>query len=180
MRKLYFLIFLISQRSSIAISFIHTRIIYPFIENLSQRELFSVKMIEQRANSLQVNPDDFHYPTGADIRITSHGSYVYWAITAVMIFATMCFLGLSFRVPRSKRVFHYITAAITMTASIAYFTMASNLGYAAIIQEFQRGDPLVRGVYREIFYVRYIDWVVTTPVRFSPSFYNDQLIINLL
>lgn len=128
-------------------------------------------MAEKRANNaLNANPDVFHYPTSADISITTHGSDVYWAITAVMFFATICFLGLSFRVPRSKRVFHYITAAITMTASIAYFTMASNLGYAAIIQEFQRSNPVVRGVYREIFYVRYIDWVVTTPVRLSARF----------
>ncbi|KAB8287900.1 hypothetical protein EYC80_010258 [Monilinia laxa] len=122
-------------------------------------------MVEKRSNhALNANPDVFHYPTHSDINITTHGSDVYWAITALMAFATICFVALSFRVPRSKRIFHYITAAITMTASVAYFTMASNLGYAAIIQEFQRNDPVVRGVYREIFYVRYIDWVVTTPL----------------
>ncbi|KAA8576107.1 hypothetical protein EYC84_006269 [Monilinia fructicola] len=122
-------------------------------------------MIEKRSNhALDANPDIFHYPTHSDINITTHGSDVYWAITALMAVATISFVALSFRVPRSKRVFHYITAAITMTATVAYFTMASNLGYAAIIQEFQRSDPVVRGVYREIFYVRYIDWVVTTPL----------------
>lgn len=71
---------------------------------------------------------------------------------------------MAFRTPRTHRIFYYITAAITMTASIAYFTMASNLGYAAIAQEFIRSDPQVSGIYREVFYVRYIDWVVTTPV----------------
>ncbi|RAL68304.1 hypothetical protein DID88_007034 [Monilinia fructigena] len=125
-------------------------------------------MVEKRSNNaLNANPDVFHYPNHSDINITTHGSDVYWAITALMAFATICFVALSFRVPRSKRIFHYITAAITMTASVAYFTMASNLGYAAIIQEFQRNDPVVRGVYREIFYVRYIDWVVTTPVYWT-------------
>ncbi|CAD6448110.1 59cd7e45-77e5-4ee2-8f5a-c683c6bb4517 [Sclerotinia trifoliorum] len=121
-------------------------------------------MIEKRNDALRTNPDVFHYPTSTDIGITSRGSDVYWAITAAMAFATICFLAWSFRIPRSKRIFHYITAAITMTAAIAYFTMASNLGYASIIQEFQRGNPKVRGVTREIFYVRYIDWVVTTPL----------------
>ena len=42
--------------------------------------------------------------------------------------------------------------------------MASNLGYAAIPVEFTRSNPKVAGVLREIFYVRYIDWFVTTPV----------------
>jgi bacteriorhodopsin len=51
-----------------------------------------------------------------------------------------------------------------MVATIAYFTMGSNLGYAAVPVEFQRSDPKVRGIAREIFYVRYIDWFITTPV----------------
>jgi bacteriorhodopsin len=86
-----------------------------------------------------------------------------------MSLATIVFIGMSFTVSRSKRIFHYITAAITLTAAVAYFTMASNLGYASIEVEFHRSNPKVSGNLREIFYVRYIDWFVTTPVR-SHSF----------
>lgn len=78
-----------------------------------------------------------------------------------MIVATMVFLGLSFTQPRTHRLFHYITALITMVASIAYFTMGSNLGFTPIAVEFTRSDPRVHGTYREIFYVRYIDWYVS-------------------
>jgi bacteriorhodopsin len=88
-----------------------------------------------------------------------------------MGFSALAFLAHAhFWVPRKSgdglefKIFHYITAAICFVACIAYFTMASNLGYAAIPVEFPRNDPLVRGLYREIFYVRYIDWFVTTPV----------------
>ncbi len=81
-----------------------------------------------------------------------------------MAFASFVFIGLSLTVPRRNRIFHYITASVTLVASIAYFTMASNLGYAPIAVEFMRSNPKVAGVYREIFYVRYIDWFVTTPV----------------
>lgn len=73
-------------------------------------------------------------------------------------------MGLSFRKARSQRLFHYITAAITLVASIAYFSMGSNLGWTAIQVEFPRSDPEVAGLMRQIFYVRYIDWVVTTPL----------------
>lgn len=66
--------------------------------------------------------------------------------------------------PRSDRIFHYITAGVTMVAAIAYFSMASHLGWTAITVEFQRSDPKVRGDLREIYYVRYIDWVITTPL----------------
>ncbi|KAI9740076.1 MAG: ion channel activity [Claussenomyces sp. TS43310] len=121
--------------------------------------------IEKRNNdALHANPDVFHYFSDTDIRLTVRGSDWYWAVTAVMIVSTLCFLGLSFTVPRRNRIFHYITAGITMVAAIAYFTMASNLGYASIIVEFARSDPKLRGYTREIFYVRYIDWFVTTPL----------------
>jgi len=127
-------------------------------------------MFEKRAgnDALNANPDVFLYPATSQINITTHGSDWYWAVTAVMVVSSIAFIGLSFTVPRRDRVFHYITAAITLVASIAYFTMASNLGYAAIPVEFIRTNPLVAGMdgqnYREIFYVRYIDWFVTTPL----------------
>lgn len=94
----------------------------------------------------------------SNINITTHGSDWYWAVFALMTTATLVFSGLAFTKPRSHRIFHYITASITMVAAIAYFSMASNLGFTPIAVEFQRSDPRVSGVYREIFYVRYIDW----------------------
>ncbi|MCJ1376107.1 ion channel activity [Loxospora ochrophaea] len=100
----------------------------------------------------------------ADIAITTHGSDWYFAVTAVMFVATLAFMGLSFTKPRSHRLFHYITASITLVASIAYFSMGSNLGWTPIQVEFPRSNSKVSGVNREIFYVRYIDWFITTPL----------------
>lgn len=100
----------------------------------------------------------------AHIAITSRGSDWYWTVTAIMIVSTFAFVGLSLTKPREQRIFHYITAAITMVASIAYFSMASNIGWAPINVEFRRHDPEVYGRAREIFYVRYIDWAITTPL----------------
>ncbi len=99
-----------------------------------------------------------------DIAITTHGSDWYWTVTAIMTVATFTFLGLALTKPRSKRVFHYITASVTMVAAVAYFTMASNLGWTPIDVEWVRSDPVVAGINREIFYVRYIDWFITTPL----------------
>ncbi|MCJ1259629.1 ion channel activity [Lignoscripta atroalba] len=103
----------------------------------------------------------------AQIAITTRGSDWLWAVTSVMTVATFVFMGLSFRVPRSHRVFHYITASITLMAAISYFTMASNLGWTPIQIQFVRNNPKVGGLEggnREIFYVRYIDWFITTPL----------------
>lgn len=107
-------------------------------------------------------------PEGQTVVTTNHlttkGSDWYWAVTAVMMVATFAFMGLSFTKPRQQRIFHYITAAITMVAAIAYFSMASNLGWTGIAVEFRRINPVVSGTVRQIFYVRYIDWVITTPL----------------
>lgn len=81
-----------------------------------------------------------------------------------MGFAGFCFLGLAYRKNRSDRIFHYITSAVVFVACIAYFTMGSNLGFTPIQVEYVRSDPKVAGLYREIFYVRYIDWAITTPL----------------
>lgn len=77
-----------------------------------------------------------------------------------MFVSTLAFAGLSFTKPRSHRIFHNITAAITLVASIAYFTMGSDLGQTPITVQFLRHNSKVHGVNREIFYVRYIDWWV--------------------
>ncbi|MCJ1407403.1 ion channel activity [Ptychographa xylographoides] len=101
------------------------------------------------------------------ITITVRGSDWYWAVCAIMTTATLAFMGLSFTKPRRDRIFHYITAAITLVAAIAYFSMGSGLGQTPIPVEFIRSDPKVGGLMggnREIFYVRYIDWFVTTPL----------------
>jgi len=104
--------------------------------------------------------------THADLEITTRGSSWLFAVCAIMGASTIVFMGMAFTKPQSERLFHYITAAITCTACIAYFAMGSNLGGTPIQAEFIRSNSAaVFGAgTREIFYVRYIDWVVTTPL----------------
>lgn len=116
----------------------------------------------KRNNALQANP--MVNTVATDNHITVRGSDWYFAVTAIMAVSTIAFMGLSFKKDRSQRLFHYITAAITLVASIAYFSMGANLGWTAIQVEFERSNPKVSGNMRQIFYVRYIDWFVTTPL----------------
>jgi len=95
------------------------------------------------------------------IAITNHGSDWYFTVCAIMTVATLAFLGLSFTKPRSHRIFHYITAAITLVSAIAYFAMGSGLGQTPIQVEF---SSMWGSGTRQIFYVRHIDWFVTTPL----------------
>ncbi|KAH7078591.1 putative opsin-like protein [Paraphoma chrysanthemicola] len=119
--------------------------------------------LQSRNNVLNVNTNTVNGAT-ADISITDHGSDFYFAICAAMTVAGFAFIGLAFRKQRRDRLFHYLTAAVVFVAAIAYFTMGSNLGFTPIRVEFQRSNPKVSGVYRSIFYVRYIDWFITTPL----------------
>jgi hypothetical protein len=105
-----------------------------------------------RSVLLTTLPDDAVSNSRAEIAITVRGSDWYWTVTAIMMAATFAFIGLAATKPRQHRIFHYITASITMVASIAYFSMASNLGWVGIAVEFVRDDPEVSGLYREIFY----------------------------
>lgn len=99
-----------------------------------------------------------------DNHITVRGSNWLWAVTAVMLLSTLAFLGWSFTRRRSQRIFHYLAAAITFVSGIAYFTMASNLGWAAVRVHHVRSNPKVAGLMRQIFYARYIDWFITAPL----------------
>jgi bacteriorhodopsin len=122
-------------------------------------------LLHRSNDALSVNPNLFHYPSHADIANSTHGSDWLWAVTALFALSTLLILGFSFLIPRRARSLHYLAAAVTLVATIDYFTMASNLGFAAIGVEFVRNKAHVVGFTREIYYVRYIDWFITASVR---------------
>lgn len=114
-------------------------------------------LFQKRNNAVAVN-----YRGAQDnIQINEAGSDWYWAVFSVMAASVIVFSVMAFMTPRKERIFHYFTIAIVATASIAYFTMASDLGSVPIITEFSNYSSLPT---RQVFYTRYIDWVITTPL----------------
>ncbi|KAM0280574.1 hypothetical protein ACHAQH_004019 [Verticillium albo-atrum] len=101
----------------------------------------------------------------ADLAISVRASDWYYTVSAIMGASTIAFLIMGSRKRQTHRIFHYITASITLVACIAYFSMGSNLGQTPIQVEFERSNHSVSAAgTREIFYVRYIDWFITTPL----------------
>ncbi|ROV88105.1 hypothetical protein VSDG_09386 [Cytospora chrysosperma] len=102
----------------------------------------------------------------ANLNITTRGSDWLFTVCAIMGVSTLIFMGLAMTKPRTHRLFHYITAGITAVACIAYWSMGSGLGQTPIQAEFVRpgSSKVFAAGTREIFYVRYIDWFVTTPL----------------
>lgn len=104
-------------------------------------------------------------PTVATIDITTAASDFLWMVFSVMA-ATTIGVGIwaQFGVKHGQRSFHHLSMMITGTASVAYFCMASDLGAVAIPVEFVRGTYNANPVTRSIWYARYIDWTITTPL----------------
>lgn len=94
----------------------------------------------------------------AEVNLTTQGSDWLWAVTALDFFFFICLLVWTYVTPRSDRVFHYLAVLITIVTAIDYYTMASDLGSAALPVEFHRHKHTVTGATREVFWIRYVDW----------------------
>ncbi|KAH9951342.1 heat shock protein 30 [Amylocystis lapponica] len=99
-------------------------------------------------------------PPTADRHITPGGSDWLWAVTALMAISDLAMVAWSFMRPRGTRLFHQLAIIILTTATISYFSMASDLGATATRAEFSRGNTNTR----QIWYVRYIQWFITFPL----------------
>ncbi|KAJ6134558.1 hypothetical protein N7523_000880 [Penicillium sp. IBT 18751x] len=108
-----------------------------------------------RANdALKVNP-----VTGVDESLAVHGSDWLWAVTAIYITALLGCLVMSFTGKEAERVFHYLFTFILLVGAITYFAQAANLGWSAVVQTNNLGN----GVVRQMFWVKYVNWVVAWP-----------------
>lgn len=106
--------------------------------------------------------------SAADIEITSAGSSFLWMVFSVMALTGFAIFVHANMLPKGDRVFHYLSVAILFTASVAYYSLASDLGATPITVEYLHGFNLNRTMgripTRQIWYARYIDWTVTTPL----------------
>lgn len=124
----------------------------------------AVRSVAAANTALDVNPSN------ADAHITVQGSDFLWAIFAAMLASALGVTVWALFTPPGKRAFHFLGIGILFTASIAYFSMASNLGATPVEVEFVRyksdifTDRAVNPYTRQIWYARYIDWTITTPL----------------
>lgn len=85
-----------------------------------------------------------------------------------MFLSSVAFTAMAWSVPVSKRLFHVLTAFITIFATLSYYAMATGDGnsYAKfVIKEAHKHTPdTVEYVYRQVFWARYVDWSLTTPL----------------
>ncbi|KAK0387982.1 hypothetical protein NLU13_4226 [Sarocladium strictum] len=112
-------------------------------------------MILTRDNVLDVNPG------GGERRLTLNGSHWLWAVDAIMILSFLIYAVLgTFRTRNGERIFHYLFTIGLFAGSVAYFAMASNLGWSAIATHLYRSNALTYTV----FFAKYVYWVISFPV----------------
>ncbi|TFY76555.1 hypothetical protein EWM64_g7456, partial [Hericium alpestre] len=107
-------------------------------------------------NSMGSNPPD------ANLHQSVHSTDWMWTVFSIMLLADLLWVFWTFKSPRNY-LFHQLSIIILTVSSVAYFSMASNLGRAPPPVEFNRSHegPLTR----DVWYVRYIQWVVNAPIE---------------
>ncbi|KAF2021999.1 family A G protein-coupled receptor-like protein [Aaosphaeria arxii CBS 175.79] len=108
-------------------------------------------------------------PDVPEIQEAHHnGKTTLWVVFVIMVISSAVFAGWSWRVPVSKRLYHVVTTLITIFAAISYFAMATGHGTSFNVIKIRHSHEHVPDttteVHRQVFYARYIDWALTTPL----------------
>ncbi|BFZ65250.1 hypothetical protein YB2330_006413 [Saitoella coloradoensis] len=125
-------------------------------------------LLQRRNDAVATNPPN------ATFALTENGSSWLWAVFSVMALSCIIIAALSLFKPMGYRIFYLLNVAVLATASVSYFSLASDLGLTPVTVEF-RGPGT-----RQIAYVRYIDWFVTTPLLLTELLLTAGLPTNII
>jgi len=84
--------------------------------------------------------------------VTQTGEFFLAATFLGMGVTSIIFVLMAFKATYEKRKFYFTTCYITAVATFSYYAMLSGQGW------------LITPSCRQLFYVRYLDWVITTPL----------------
>lgn len=123
-----------------------------------------------RHTPTHVTPQPTVIPTVPLIQASGDvGRRTLWVVFVLMFISTVIFAALSYRVPVQKRLFHILTTFITAFATLSYFAMATGDGnsFAHVVKRHSHKHNIpdtTQDVYRQVYWARYVDWTVTTPL----------------
>jgi len=96
------------------------------------------------------------------------GHKTLWVVVVLMALSSLGLYVLAYRAPVQKRLFHILTAFITTVAFLSYFAMATGDGinyHRYVTTETHKKVPDTHQIYyRQIYWARYVDWAITTPL----------------
>jgi bacteriorhodopsin len=108
------------------------------------------------------NPPTFQHADASGYRTL-------WAVFVIMVLASASFAALAWTVPVSRRLYHVLTTLITIIAALSYYGMATKQGttYHHINKTHHHNKgipPTHEDIFRQVFWARYVDWALTTPL----------------
>ncbi|KAI0392060.1 hypothetical protein F5Y17DRAFT_379433 [Xylariaceae sp. FL0594] len=97
---------------------------------------------------------------------TETGHKTLWVVCVLMGVSSLVFYAMAMRVPVQKRLFHILTSFITTFAFLSYYAMATGTGVTIHTTVLKENDlhVVTEIVKRQVFWARYIDWSLTTPL----------------
>ncbi|KAH8690082.1 putative opsin [Talaromyces proteolyticus] len=100
--------------------------------------------------------------------IHSTGKRTLWVVVVLMGVSSLAFYFLAARVRVQKRLLHTLTALITTISFLSYLAMATGQGstwtYSLHHHSHAHVPDTTQQVLRQIFWARYINWILTTPL----------------
>jgi bacteriorhodopsin len=99
-------------------------------------------------------------PPAGDEYLSENGSNWLWAVTAVYAVSLIGVVCLSFFARAGEKIFHYLFIVPLFTGTVAYFAMASDLGWSLVLAA--NNSPAGETT-RQIFFAKYVNWVVAFP-----------------
>ncbi|GHJ87621.1 hypothetical protein NliqN6_4023 [Naganishia liquefaciens] len=97
-------------------------------------------------------------PISSTIHLTKGTSIWLYVACAFMGLSTAIMAFLTRKRVRGTRIFHQLATVILAVSTVNYFSLASNLGSVPVLTTMRREGT------RAIWYSRYIDWIITTPM----------------
>jgi len=120
------------------------------------------------------HPSDTSFPTVVpDLPTfeyaTATGTRTLWVVFVIMVLSAAVFTAMSWTIPISRRIYHVITTLITVIAAISYFGMATKQGVSwhhnHLVEHHKHHIPPTHDdIYRQVYWARYVDWALTTPL----------------
>ncbi|KAI5926983.1 hypothetical protein F4810DRAFT_651658 [Camillea tinctor] len=101
-----------------------------------------------------------HYQFSSEV-----GHRTLWVVCVIMGISSLAFYAMAMRVPVQKRLFHVLMSFVTTFAFFSYYAMATGDGvnpHTTIIDT--KLHVIYEVVRRELYWARYIDWSLTTPL----------------
>ncbi|EED19097.1 opsin, putative [Talaromyces stipitatus ATCC 10500] len=96
------------------------------------------------------------------------GKRTLWVVVVLMAISALAFYTLAARVRVQSRLLHTLTALITTVSFLSYLAMATGEGVTykhSIVHHPHKHVPDTHQEYlRQIFWVRYLNWIITTPL----------------